>query len=128
MVDSDRGQIPRIDLPIRFLPLRILVFLPLLILRLFIFFIEVIGMLIRHLVLSIRLLANMVAGHLVLLGILGLILGVAEASEGLFATVATISVMGTVALTFLELFVAFLQAFVFTLLTAVFIGLIRAEH
>jgi F-type H+-transporting ATPase subunit a len=123
------NQIPTIDLPIRFWPLRILVTYSFLWpLRLFIFAIEVIGLLIRHLVLSIRLLANMVAGHLVLLGILGLILGVAEASQGLFATVATISVLGTVALTFLELFVAFLQAYVFTFLSALFIGAAVHHH
>ena len=60
--------------------------------------------------------------------ILGLILGAAEASKGLFATVATISVLGTVALTFLELFVAFLQAYVFTFLSALFIGSAVHHH
>jgi F-type H+-transporting ATPase subunit a len=94
----------------------------------FIFLIEVAGLLIRHAVLSIRLLANMVAGHLVLLGILGLILAAAQASMGIFATVATISVLGTAALTFLELFVAFLQAYIFTFLSALFIGAAVHHH
>jgi F-type H+-transporting ATPase subunit a len=111
------NQVPKMDLPIYFWPLK-----P------FIFVIEVAGLLIRHAVLSIRLLANMVAGHLVLLGILGLILGVANATMGLFATVATISVLGTTALTFLEIFVAFLQAYIFTFLSALFIGAAVHSH
>src|SRR5205823_12409069 len=96
------NQVPAMKLPILFLWLKPAIWL-----------IEVIGLFIRHAVLSIRLLANMVAGHLVLLGILGLSLAAAEASLGIFATVATISVLGNVALTFLELLVAFLQAYIF---------------
>jgi F-type H+-transporting ATPase subunit a len=128
------NQIPQIELPVRFKPLAILVHVALLVLRLFIFAIEVIGMLIRHVVLSIRLLMNMVAGHLVLLGILGLAIvagqamNAAQMSGGLFATVSTISVLGTTALTFLELFVALLQAYVFTFLSALFIGAAVHHH
>jgi F-type H+-transporting ATPase subunit a len=111
------NQVPAMDLPIWLWPLKPIIFV-----------IEVASLLIKHAVLSIRLLANMVAGHLVLLGILGLILGVAEASIATYSAVASVSVLGTTALNFLELFVAFLQAYVFTLLSALFIGAAVHSH
>lgn len=111
------NQVPPMKLPILFIWLKPAIWL-----------IEVIGLFIRHTVLSIRLLANIGAGHLVLLGILGLILAAAEASTVMFATVASISVLGTAALTFLELLVAFLQAYIFTFLSALFIGAAVHSH
>lgn len=86
--------------------------------------IEFASLFIKHGILAIRLLANMVAGHMVLLGILGLAVGTHAASMGMaqWSIVAVISVLATTALSFMELFVAFLQAYVFTLLAAMFIG------
>jgi len=101
--------------------IRIVIFLPLLIL-------ELVGMLIRHVVLSIRLLANMVAGHLVLLGVLGLIVAAADATFGTWVVTTIIAVVGSALLCMLELFVAFLQAFVFVFLSSVFIGAAVHEH
>jgi len=94
----------------------------------FIFALEVLGTLIRHAVLGIRLLANMVAGHLVLLGILGLIAIAAAGSMGQWTTVTVIAVIGSVLLSCLELFVAFLQAYVFVFLSALFIGASIHKH
>ncbi len=104
--------------------------LPLLLspLKLVIFVIEVFGMLIKHTILSVRLLANMVAGHLVLLGILGLIVAAATASTSTFATVAAVSVIASAIFSCLELFVAFLQAYIFTFLSALFIGAAVHHH
>lgn len=93
-----------------------------------IFLLEVIGTLIRHAVLGIRLLANMVAGHLVLLGILGLILAASTASTVQWSSVTVIAVIGSVLLSCLELFVAFLQAYVFVFLSALFIGASIHKH
>ena len=84
--------------------------------------IEIISLLIKHLILAIRLLANMVAGHLVLLGIMGLIPLAAGLSFGTWSTVTGISVVGSTLFSVLELFVAFLQAYLFTFLSALFIG------
>jgi F-type H+-transporting ATPase subunit a len=73
--------------------------------------------------LTIRLFANMTAGHVVLLALISLIFT--------FANILVIPgpIIMAVAISFLELFVAFLQAFIFALLTAVFIGQIRqAAH
>jgi F-type H+-transporting ATPase subunit a len=84
------------------------------------FFIELAGLLIRHIVLSIRLFANMFAGHAVLSAILGFIL--LAWHSAVFYLVMPASVGGAVALSLLELMVAFLQAYVFTFLSALFIG------
>ena len=83
------------------------------------FVIEVAGLLIRHVVLAVRLFANMLAGHIVLAVILGFIL-VAHGPISYLVTPA--SILGVVALSLLELFVAFLQAYIFTFLSALFIG------
>ena len=84
--------------------------------------VELLGKLTKPFALAIRLFANMTAGHVLLLAIIGLIF-----VFGSFA-VAAAPVLMAVALTFLELFVGGLQAFVFALLTSVFIGLIRTAH
>ncbi len=78
--------------------------------------IEVIGFCIKHGVLAIRLFANMLAGHLVLGGFLGLIFVYQS-----YAMTA-VSIPLALFISFLELLVAFLQAYVFTLLATLFIG------
>lgn len=91
-----------------------------------IFLIEFVGLLIKHGVLGVRLLANMVAGHLVLLAIMGL--GTAAAASAWWPVVAVIAVVGSALISCLELFVAFLQAFIFTFLSALFIGMAIHHH
>ena len=89
--------------------------------------VELIGKVAKPFALSVRLFANMTAGHFVLLSLLGLII----VYGGLSAT-GLVAVTGSLALglfvMFLEIFVAFLQAYIFAALTAVFIGLIRHAH
>jgi F-type H+-transporting ATPase subunit a len=87
---------------------------------------EVVGLAIRHTVLAIRLLANMFAGHLVLAVILLFI--AATAPSALWYGVMPASVLGAVALNLLELLVAFLQAYIFTFLSALFIGMVVHPH
>jgi F-type H+-transporting ATPase subunit a len=68
----------------------------------------------------------MFAGHMVLATLLLFIVTVGEAAQHftpLWGTVTVASVLGVVALSLLELFVAFLQAYVFTFLTALFMGM-----
>lgn len=91
-----------------------------------IFLIEVLGLFIKHGVLAVRLLANMAAGHLVLLALMGL--AVAAAGSGTWPLTALISVIGSALFSCLELFVAFLQAYVFTFLSALFIGAAVHHH
>lgn len=92
--------------------------------------IEFLSLFIKHGILAVRLLANMVAGHLVLLGIMGLAFGTHALSmhAGAWTAVSVIAVLGTTVLSFLELFVAFLQAYVFTLLAAMFVGSATHHH
>ena len=80
-----------------------------------IFVIEVLGLFIRHFVLAVRLLANMFAGHLVLGVILAFI--AATAGQLIWWGVMPASLAGGVALSLLELFVAFLHAYIFTFLS-----------
>ena len=84
--------------------------------------IELIGKLAKPFALAVRLFANMTSGHVLVLALIGLTFLFQSYAVGLGASVLATGVM------LLELFVAFLQAFVFTLLTSVFIGLMRAEH
>jgi F-type H+-transporting ATPase subunit a len=88
------------------------------------------GLMLKCFVLSVRLFANMFAGHIVLGTILLFIPMVQHAAVALQVTVTFASVVGVLALSFLELFVAFLQAFLFCFLTALFLGgvLEHAEH
>ncbi len=89
--------------------------------------IEVMGLFIRHCVLAMRLFANMLAGHIVLAVILGFAL--AE-GLGLFGSlgIGVVSIVGSIPMNLLEILVAFLQAFIFTLLSAVFIGSAYHAH
>lgn len=83
--------------------------------------VELLGKAAKPFALAVRLMANMMAGHIVLLSLFSVALmfgGVIVAGPWIMA----------LALTFLELFVAFLQAYVFVVLTSVFIGLIRHAH
>jgi F-type H+-transporting ATPase subunit a len=84
--------------------------------------IELIGKLAKPFALAVRLFANMTSGHVLVLALIGLTFLFQSYAVGLAAAVLATGVM------LLELFVAFLQAFVFALLTSVFIGLMRAEH
>lgn len=110
-------QVPSMDLPG---PLAIF-------LKPMIFFIEVIGNLIKHMVLAIRLLANMFAGHVVLSVFLAFIGGTAGLLW-LWPFVTAGSVFMSLALSCLEIFVAFLQAYIFTFLAAIFIGMAQHQH
>jgi F-type H+-transporting ATPase subunit a len=72
--------------------------------------------------LTVRLLANMTAGHVVILALLGFIF------EFQSYAVVPISILGATAIYMLEIFVAFLQAFIFTLLTSLFVGSSMHRH
>jgi F-type H+-transporting ATPase subunit a len=92
--------------------------------------IELLGTVIKAFVLSVRLFANMFAGHMVLASILLFIVIVGNSGLGMLWGVVTVSsIVGVVALSLLELFVAFLQAYVFVFLTSLFMGMaLHPEH
>jgi F-type H+-transporting ATPase subunit a len=81
--------------------------------------IEIVGKLTKPFALAIRLFANMTAGHIVVLALIGLIFTFQSYFIGIAPALMAVAIM------MLELFVAFLQAFIFSLLASVFIGQIR---
>ena len=90
--------------------------------------VELLGLVIRHAVLAVRLLANMFAGHMVLAVIISFIAAAAKTALWLWLGVSIASVLGAVALSLLELLVALLQAYIFTFLSSVFIGMAVHGH
>jgi len=90
--------------------------------------VELLGLVIRHAVLAMRLLANMFAGHMVLAVMISFIAAAAKTALWLWFGVSVASILGSAALSLLELFVAFLQAYIFTFLSAIFIGMSIHGH
>ncbi len=89
--------------------------------------VEFLGKLTKPFTLAIRLFANMVAGHTLVLSLLGMIFMFTSLTFGKWA-IAGASLVMVVAFTLLEIFVAFLQAYIFAMLTSVFIGMMRHAH
>jgi len=79
--------------------------------------VEVLGLFTKPFALTMRLFANMVAGHIVIFFLLGLIFIMQNVA------LAAVSVPFAIGIYFLELFVAFLQAYIFTMLSGLFIGM-----
>lgn len=90
--------------------------------------IEIMGVFLKPFVLMIRLFANMTAGHIIALAFFSLIFIFGEMSPGAGYGVSVVSVAFTVFMGMLELLVAFLQAYVFTLLSAIYFGAAVEEH
>ncbi len=84
--------------------------------------VEFTGLLTKPFSLMIRLFANITAGHIVIMSLIALIF----IFESVY--VGPVSVLFGIFMTFIELLVAFIQAFVFTLLSAIYFGLATAEH
>ncbi|PSQ76888.1 MAG: ATP synthase F0 subunit A [Bacteroidetes bacterium QH_7_62_13] len=91
--------------------------------------IEIIGLVMRHLALAIRLFANMLGGSLIIFSLLGLIFIMNVIFGEAAAWGSTIISIGfTVFILLVKLLVAFIQAYVFTILSALFIGMSAEEH
>ncbi len=90
--------------------------------------IEVMTKFTKPLALCFRLFGNMTAGHLIIFALLGMILLFASSPEYVRWGVAGSSAMLVTALMMLELLIAVVQAYVFAILSAVFIGLMQHEH
>jgi F-type H+-transporting ATPase subunit a len=90
--------------------------------------VEIIGLVAKVFALAVRLFANMIAGHILLAVLLSFILAAGAKSTGLGLGVGVMVVSASVAINMLELFVAFLQAFIFTFLTTLFIGMSVVLH
>lgn len=90
--------------------------------------VEMVGMFTKPIVLMIRLFANMTAGHIVILGFVVIIFIISNTiSVSVGGVVSVVSVIFSVFISVLECLVAYIQAFVFTMLTALYIGAAVAE-
>ena len=89
--------------------------------------IEVVGCFIKPIVLAIRLFANITAGHIVLLGFISMIFIVGEMSAMAGAGMSVMSVILAIFADCLEVLVAYIQAYVFTLLSAIYFGMAAKE-
>lgn len=89
--------------------------------------IEFVGLFTKPFALMIRLFANMMAGHAVILSLTCLVFVTASMGAAINGTMTVVSVIFCIFMNMLELLVAFIQAYVFTMLSAVFIGLSRVE-
>lgn len=90
--------------------------------------IEIVGIFTKPFALMIRLFANIIAGHAIVLGLVTVIFVTVSMGTAINASMTVVSVVFTVFINFVELLVAYIQAYVFTLLSAVFIGMARVDH
>ncbi|NOQ25514.1 MAG: F0F1 ATP synthase subunit A [Bacteroidales bacterium] len=90
-------------------------------------FVELFGVLIKPFVLMIRLFANISAGHMIVLGFFSLIFVFGNMSTGLGYLVSPLSLVFTIFVSMLEILVAFIQAYVFTILSAIYFGMASEE-
>ncbi len=90
--------------------------------------VEIMGMFTKPFVLMVRLFANITAGHIIVLGFYSLIFIFGE--KNIFAGygISVVSIAFTIFMSMLELLVAFIQAYVFTLLSALYFGMATEEH
>ncbi|MBM4116461.1 F0F1 ATP synthase subunit A [bacterium] len=87
--------------------------------------IEIMGMFTKPFALTVRLFANMIAGHIIILSFFGLIFSLSLKT----AYISVLPFAGAVAISAFEIFVAFLQAFIFTFLSTIFIfQAVHPEH
>lgn len=95
-----------------------------------IWFIEFAGMILKHIVLAIRLTANMMAGHLVLFGILGLVALIFQNFSNPAAQIglSIIPVLMALAIYLLEVLIAVIQTAIFVILSAIFFGMAVNPH
>ena len=90
--------------------------------------VEIIGLITKPFVLMVRLFANMTAGHIILLGFMSLIFIFGSMSPWIGIAVSPVSLLFGVFMSLLELLVAFIQAYVFALLSAIYFGMAIEEH
>ena len=91
--------------------------------------VEFVSVFVKPMALIIRLFANMVAGHIIIICLISLIFIFSAMNKGVGIASAPLAVAFTIFIYFIEILVAFLQAYIFAMLTAVFIGqAFEGEH
>jgi len=89
--------------------------------------IEIVGVFTKPFALMIRLFANMLAGHSIVLGLTCLVFVTVKMGPAMNTSMTALSFLFSVFIGFVEILVAYIQAYIFTMLSAVFIGLARVE-
>ncbi|HNS16247.1 MAG TPA: F0F1 ATP synthase subunit A [Bacteroidales bacterium] len=90
--------------------------------------VEIMGVFTKPFILMIRLFANITAGHIIILGFISLIFIFGQMNAALGYGISVVSILFAVFMGLLELLVAFIQAYVFTLLSALYFGMAQEEH
>jgi F-type H+-transporting ATPase subunit a len=91
--------------------------------------IELVGVFVKPVVLMLRLFANITAGHMIILGFVSLIFVLGASGVSMGYAISPLSVVFVIFMNFLELLVAFIQAYVFTFFSAIFFGMaVPDEH
>jgi len=91
--------------------------------------IELVGVFVKPIVLTLRLFANITAGHMIILGFVSLIFVLGSSGVVMGMAISPLSVIFVIFMNFLELLVAFIQAYVFTFFSAIFFGMaVPDEH
>lgn len=91
--------------------------------------IELVGVFVKPVVLTLRLFANITAGHMIILGFVSLIFVLGASGAAMGYAISPLSVIFVIFMNFLELLVAFIQAYVFTFFSAIFFGMaVPEEH
>ncbi len=91
--------------------------------------VEILGTFVKPIALALRLFANMTGGHIIVATLLGFVVALASGMGGVAGHgMAIIPLLGTVAVYFLEIMVAFIQAYIFTFLSCLFLGQLVMHH
>ncbi len=90
--------------------------------------VEILGTFVKPFALALRLFANMTGGHIIVATLLGFVVALATGLGAVGHGLAIIPLLGTIAVYFLELLVAFIQAFIFTFLSCLFLGQLVIHH
>ena len=90
--------------------------------------VEIIGVISKPFALMVRLFANIMAGHSMVIGLICVIFITSTMGAATNTSMSVVAVIFSIFINCIELLVAYIQAYVFTLLSAVFIGLARAKH
>ncbi len=90
--------------------------------------VEIVGTFVKPIALALRLFANMTGGHIIVATLLGFFVQLSQWKFGIGHGMALIPLAGTIAIYFLELLVAFIQAYIFTFLTALFLSQLVVHH
>jgi len=90
--------------------------------------VELIGIFVKPFALALRLFANMTGGHIIVATLLGFVASLSLWKPGVGHGLALLPLFGTIAIYFLELLVAFIQAYIFTFLSALFLSQLVVHH